>query len=183
MNATIEVRMHGRGGQGTVTLAALATDAAFRSGAHVLGFPAFGTERTGAPVAAFLRCAPDPVLDRSEVRAPSIVVVQDPTLIGVVDVLEGIREDGIVIVNSTRTLADLAAHVLTIRATEIAIRHLGKPITSTAMLGAVAATGRIFGLDEAVGAIEERFAGEMADRNIAAAREAFGALVQTGAPR
>ena len=74
--STLEIRFHGRGGQGTVTLAALATDAAFASGWHALGFPAFGPERTGAPVQAFLRLSKSPVRDRSEIRRPHVVVVQ-----------------------------------------------------------------------------------------------------------
>src|SRR5690348_14632809 len=98
---THEIRLHGRGGQGTVTLAALTVDAAFRSGWHALGFPTFGTERTGAPVAAFVRLARAPILDRSEVRTPDVLVVQDPTLVGSVSLLDGLTPDGLVLLNAS----------------------------------------------------------------------------------
>lgn len=171
-----EIRLHGRGGQGTVTMAALLVDAAFRSGWHALGFPAFGTERTGAPVAAFLRLARQPIRDRSEVRCPSVVVLQDATLAGAVDLLEGLVPDGLVLVNATEVpgpLRDAGRPVLTIPATDLALQHLGTAITSTAMLGFLAAATDLIGIEHVCAAIRERFPGPVGERNEALARAAY----------
>ena len=169
----VEVRVHGRGGQGTVTLAALMVDAAFRSGWNVLGFPAFGTERTGAPVSAFVRLGRAPILDRGEIRHPNLVLVQDPTLVGAVDVLEGLADDGLVILNSTRIPKELLnVAVVAFPATELALRYLGIPKTSTAMLGFVAGYTDLLTIDAACAAIADRFTGDVAERNIRLARAA-----------
>ena len=166
--------MHGRGGQGTVTMAALLVDAAFRSGWQALGFPAFGTERTGAPVAAFARLDRSVIRDRGEVTAPKVVVVQDPTLVGAVNLLEGLAPGGIVLVNATAAPEGLAAAptLLTIPATELAREHLGDAKTSTAMLGFLAGATRLIETDAVEAAIRDRFRGEVADRNVALARAA-----------
>lgn len=171
----VEIRVHGRGGQGTVTLAALITDAAFRDGWHVLGFPSFGTERTGAPVAAFVRLDRQPIFDRGEVRTPDIVAVQDPTIGATVDVTEGLTPLGLVLINA-QSVPGYLRHLRTIAVplTDLAIAQLGSPRTSAAMLGALAAAADIFTLDAACAAIGSRFRGEIAARNIALARVAFG---------
>jgi pyruvate ferredoxin oxidoreductase gamma subunit len=172
----VELRFHGRGGQGTVTLAALATDAAVASGWHALGFPAFGPERTGAPVQAFLRLSRSPIRDRSEVTEPHVVVVQDSTLLGSVDVTAGIRDGGLVLVNADAP-PDLGGSaswdVASLRVSEIANRHLGSAHTSTAMLGFLARATGWFDRNAVVDAIERRFAGDVASRNRAAALDAY----------
>jgi pyruvate ferredoxin oxidoreductase gamma subunit len=173
----LEIRLHGRGGQGTVTMAALLCDAAARAGWHVLGFPAFGTERTGAPVAAFVRIAHEPVRDRSEVRRPTYVVVQDPTLASIVDVAEGATDDALVVLNADEPRAIGSTRVVAIPATRLAIDHLGKPITSTAMLGAFAAATGIVGIDDVDDAIRARFSGALAERNVACACAAYDEVV------
>lgn len=173
---TLEIRLHGRGGQGTVTMAALLVDAAFRSGWHAMGFPSFGSERTGAPVAAFVRLDRAPILDRSEVRDPNVVVVQDPTLDGAVDLLDGLAAGGVVVINASRPPEDLAgAAVTAVPVTELAIRHLGAPITSTAMLGVFAAATRIVDIEAVAEAIHARFTGSTAEHNEEVARAAFAA--------
>ena len=169
----IEMRLHGRGGQGTVTLAALIVDAAVAAGWYALGFPSFGTERTGAPVAAFVRLDRRPIQDRSQVAAPHVIVVQDATLLGAVPVFEGAHEDAVVLINASRLGDEAPEGVLVVPATELAVNHLGKPITNTAMLGAVAAATRLFDLDDVAAAIEHRFAGAVAEANVAVARAAF----------
>lgn len=174
--APIEIRMHGRGGQGTVTLAALLVDAAFRSGHHALGFPAFGTERTGAPVAASVRISDLPIVDRSAVTRPRIVIVQDPTLIGVVDVLDGIAPGALALVNSVAAHAFEGARTISVPATDLAREHLGVPITSTAMLGALAGATDLIAIDAVCAAIEDRFGAEVARRNVELARAAAGAV-------
>jgi pyruvate ferredoxin oxidoreductase gamma subunit len=174
---TIEIRLHGRGGQGTVTMAALLVDAAFRSGWHAMGFPSFGSERTGAPVAAFVRLDRAPILDRSEVRHPHLVVVQDPTLDGVIDLLDGLAPAGAVVINASEAPEDLAGRVAVtaVPVTELAIRHLGAAITSTAMLGVFAAATGIVGIEAVAEAIRGRFTGSTAERNEAVSRAAFAA--------
>lgn len=174
----VEIRFHGRGGQGTVTLAALAVDAAVRSGWWAMGFPAFGTERTGAPVAAFARLGRSEIRDRSEVRRPGVIVVQDQTLIAAVDVLEGLTPGGTVVVNAVGTPPGLSSggyRLARVPGTDLALDHLGKPMTSTAMLGAVAAATGLIDLEAACAAIRERFPGTLGLRNERLARAAFGA--------
>lgn len=175
----IELRFHGRGGQGTVTLAALFADAAFRSGWHVLAHPAFGTERTGAPVAAFARLDRKPILDRGQVRSPHIVVCQDPTLVGAIDVLAGLEPGGLVVINSERPLAELeGARTVAIPATALARRYLGVTVTSTAMLGALSAATDLIDIDAVCAAIANRFTGDVGERNVALARVAHDAVVR-----
>jgi len=175
MSDPIEIRIHGRGGQGTVTLAALIVDAAFRAGWWPLGFPSFGTERTGAPVSAFVRLDKSPVRDRSEVRSPSVVVVQDPTLTHVVDVMAG-ATNATLIVNARSVPAGLPPGTVVVAASSIAMQRLGRPITSTAMLGAFAGATGLVGIDAVTAAIESRFAGDVGARNVAVAREAFDSV-------
>jgi len=179
---TLEIRLHGRGGQGTVTMAALLVDAAFRSGWHATGFPSFGSERTGAPVAAFVRLGRARILDRSEVRHPTVVVVQDATLAGAVPLLDGLDADGIVVVNAASAPVELAAapHVVAAPITDLAIEHLGSPITSTAMLGVFAAVTGIVDVDAVCAAIHERFGGATAERNESLARAAYASAVPLG---
>lgn len=177
-DAHIEIRIHGRGGQGAVTLAALLADAAFRSGWYPLAFPAFGTERTGAPVAAFVRLDRNPVRDRSEVRRPTYVVVQDPGLVGVVDVLAGMTPNGLVLLDAERIPPALAAApVIAIGATKLALAHLGVAKTSTAMLGFLAAATGVVTPEAGEAAILERFPGRIGERNVALARAAFDAVI------
>jgi len=173
MEDSVEIRIHGRGGQGTVTLAALLADAAFESGWHVLGFPSFGTERTGAPVAAFVRLSRSPIRDRTEIRHPSVIIVQDPTLIVAVNVLDGITADGRVLINAASVPDALRDRARSFPATELALQYLGSTKTSTAMLGFLAGATSLVSIDAVTAAIGRRFAGEVAEQNERCAREAF----------
>jgi len=178
----MEIRIQGRGGQGTVTLAALIADAAFRDGRYALAFPTFGTERTGAPVAAFVRLGSAPILDRSEVRRPDVVIVQDPTLASVTDVSVGLTPGGLILLNAERIPPRLMRlSVASIPATRIALRHLGAPKTSTAMLGFFAAMTGAISFDAVVAAIESRFGGSLAGRNVEIAREAYSMSLEWAA--
>ena len=177
----VEIRFHGRGGQGTVTLAALATDAAVSSGWRAVGFPAFGPERTGAPVQAYLRLSRNEIRDRSEIRSPHVVVVQDPTLLESVDVTAGIAEGGLILLNAGSVppaLAEGPWTVVPLPATEIALRHLGTAHTSTAMLGFVAKATGWLDRDAVVAATLRRFEGPLGERNRDAALEAFAAAAR-----
>ena len=176
------VRIHGRGGQGVVTAAEMLSVAAFDGGRHAQAFPTFGSERMGAPVVAFCRVDDRPLRAHDPVSEPDAVVVQDPTLLHQLDILAGLRDGGFVLVNTSRSLEQLglgetvdrlpAGHVVTVPATEIARRELGRPLPNTALLGGLAALTGVVSLDSLVTAIEERFRAETARGNVACAREA-----------
>jgi pyruvate ferredoxin oxidoreductase gamma subunit len=169
-----QIRIHGRGGQGVVTAAELLSVAAFAEGAYAQAFPSFGSERTGAPVAAFCRIDDQPIRTREPVVTPDCVIIQDPTLLHHADVLTGLRPGGYVLVNATEPMALGAdATVLTVPATELALRHLGRPVPNAALLGGFAAlTGRLR-LESVLSAIRERFPARVADGNVTAARDAY----------
>jgi pyruvate ferredoxin oxidoreductase alpha subunit len=180
-----EVRFHGRGGQGTVTAAELLSAAAFSEGRHAQAFPSFGSERTGAPVMSFCRLDDRPIRTREPVTRPDALVIQDPTLLHQVSVFEGAGASCRVMINSARAVAELnigeytgalpPGAVLTVPATELALKHLGKPVPSAALLGGFAALTGLVSIDSVCTAIEARFAGrpEIATGNTRAARAAF----------
>jgi pyruvate ferredoxin oxidoreductase gamma subunit len=180
-----EVRIHGRGGQGVVTAAELLSVAAFLEGKHAQAFPTFGSERTGAPVVSFCRIDERPIRLREPIVAPDALIVQDPTLVHQVDLFGGVRQDAYVLINTGRSLEelgldDLAARfepdrVLTVPATDLARKHVGRPLPNAALLGAFARVTGIVSIASVCSAIERRFAGETADRNAAAANAAFTA--------
>jgi pyruvate ferredoxin oxidoreductase gamma subunit len=183
-----EVRVHGRGGQGVVTAAELLSVAAFDEGRHAQAFPSFGSERSGAPVVAFCRIAPAPIRTREPIAEPDALIVQDPTLLHQVALFDGLRPQGYVLINSGRDIEQLGLselrdrhrpeRLLTVPATEIARRRLGRPLPNAALLGGFAAlTGRLR-LDSVTAAIRERFPGVMGDRNAEAAEECFAAVEQ-----
>jgi pyruvate ferredoxin oxidoreductase gamma subunit len=177
-----QVRIHGRGGQGVVTAAELLSMAAFREGRHAQAFPSFGSERTGAPVVAFCRLDDKAIRLREPVVSPDALLIQDPTLLHQVDVFSGLRPDGVVLINTGRSPGDLGledfaqdhpgVRLYTVPATEMAMRHIGRPLPNAALLGGfAAATGRV-SVDSVAEAITERFAAKVAGANVEAAREA-----------
>ena len=177
------VRIHGRGGQGAVTAAEMLSVAAFDEGRHAQAFPTFGSERTGAPVVSFCRIDDRAIRLREPITEPDALIVQDPTLLHQVNLFEGLRPDGFLLVNTSRSLAELgledlvaslpAAHVVAVPATEQARRHLGRPLPNAALLGGFAAlTGQV-SLEAVVGAIRSRFAGAVGEGNAAAATAAY----------
>ncbi|MEU6541273.1 2-oxoacid:acceptor oxidoreductase family protein [Streptomyces sp. NPDC047000] len=178
-----QVRIHGRGGQGAVTAAELLSLAAFREGRHAQAFPSFGSERTGAPVTAFCRTDDAPIRAHEPVTRPDALVIQDATLLHQVNVFEGLRPGGTVLINSPRRSEELGlasltgtvpgAVVLTVPATAIAVRHVGRPVPSAVLLGGLAALTGCVRIGSLTAAIEERFPGALGAANAAAAREAF----------
>jgi pyruvate ferredoxin oxidoreductase gamma subunit len=178
----VEIRIHGRGGQGVVTAAELLCLAAFDDGLHAQGFPSFGSERMGAPVLAFCRIDTRPIRLREPIVSPNAVVVQDPTLLHHVDVFGGLAADGYALVNSSRTIEQLGLQelrrrmsdrrLLTIPATEIARARLGRPIPNVALLGGLIALTGLLALDSLEAAIRERFRRSAALGNLLAARDA-----------
>ncbi len=179
----LQIRIHGRGGQGVVTAAELLSVAAFDQGHHAQAFPSFGSERTGAPVVAFCRIDEHEIRLREPVLEPDVLIVQDPTLLHQVDVFQGLKPDGYVLINSKHSLdelglADIALRfrrerLTTVPATEIAIKHLGRPLPNAVLLGGFAALSGLVSLDAVAHAIREKFSGKVAAGNVAAATDAF----------
>jgi pyruvate ferredoxin oxidoreductase gamma subunit len=183
MVTMLQIRIHGRGGQGVVTAAEMLSIAAFEEGRHAQAFPSFGSERTGAPVVAFCRFDDKEIRLREPVLAPDVLIVQDPTLLHQVDVFQGLKPDGYVLINSSRSfdeigLADISARfrrerLTHVPATEIARAHLGRPLPNAALLGGFAALSGLVSLQAVSHAIGVKFSGRIAASNIAAAAEAF----------
>ncbi|HEX9107074.1 MAG TPA: 2-oxoacid:acceptor oxidoreductase family protein [Longimicrobiales bacterium] len=179
-----ELRIHGRGGQGAVIASKLLASALFHEGRWVQSFPAFGVERRGAPVTAFLRIDDAPIRLRCEVTEPDDLIVLDPTLIQAVDVTAGLKPGGSILIASDRQPGDYPElmrrfRVATVPAGDIAARHkLGsrtQPIVNTAILGAFASFSGLVTLDSVCAAIEEDVPMH-AEANVRAAREAANAL-------
>jgi pyruvate ferredoxin oxidoreductase gamma subunit len=182
-----QVRIHGRGGQGVVTATEMMSIAAFHEGRNAQAFPSFGSERTGAPVMAFCRIDDKEIRVREPVVEPDCLIIQDPTLLHQVDLFQGLRPNGFVLINTSRALdalgiADIAArdphgHLLTVPASELAMKHIGRPLPNAALLGGFAAFARRVQIGSIISAIAEKFSGEIASANIAAARAAYDWVV------
>jgi pyruvate ferredoxin oxidoreductase gamma subunit len=174
----IEVRWHGRGGQGAVTSVELLAVAAIGVGKYAQGFPSFGPERRGAPVAAFSRIDEKKIKVRSGIYKPDIVVVLDASLIGLVNVTEGLKPDGVLIVNTARSPQDIkretnfSGTVATVDGTGIARQEMGVPIANTTMIGALLKMIGVMGLDAMKEAVEHRF-GRIAQKNLSAMKRAY----------
>lgn len=175
----VEIRWHGRGGQGAVTSAELLARAAINEGKYAQAFPKFGPERRGAPVQAFNRInASEPVRVRADVDKPDVVVVLDPTLLRIVDVTSGLKDDGILIVNTSRTIEEVEAQfgtkwLLTVLdAGKIAREELGVNIVNTTMLGALLRAIAIVNTESIEEPLQKRF-GRLAERNYNAVKRAF----------
>lgn len=179
----LQIRVHGRGGQGVVTAAEMLSVAAFEQGSHAQAFPSFGSERTGAPVVAFCRIADREIRLREPILAPDVLIVQDPTLLHQVDIFQGLVPEGYVLINSRKSfdqlgLADVAARfrherLVTVPATDIAMKHLGRPLPNAVLLGGFAALAELVSLEAVAHAIRDTFSGKVAEANVAAATEAY----------
>jgi pyruvate ferredoxin oxidoreductase gamma subunit len=183
----LQVRIHGRGGQGVVTAAELLSLAAFDEGRHAQAFPTFGSERMGAPVTAFCRIDDRPIRAREPIAEPDALIVQDPTLLHQVAVFSGLAPDGYVLINTERDLsalglddlADRMRHperLVAVPATQLAREHLGRPLPNAVLLGAFAALTGAVSLDALTTAIGEKFAGRTAEGNVRGAEAAFRAV-------
>jgi pyruvate ferredoxin oxidoreductase gamma subunit len=182
----LAVRIHGRGGQGVVSGAELLSVAAFNEGRHAQAFPSFGSERMGAPVMAFCRIDSKPIRLREPVLEPDALIIQDPTLLHQVDLFAGLAEGGLVLINSTRDVAELGLaewlverhhyKVVVVPATEIALKHVGRAVPNVPLLAAFAAISRSISLEALVHAIEDKFPPKIAASNVVAAREAHALL-------
>jgi len=169
----IEVRFHGRGGQGAVTAARLLAQAAFYEGKYSQAFPFFGAERRGAPVLAFARIDERPIRIRTQIYEPDCVVVLDPSLLTSVNVTSGLKKGGKAVINTKEDLRFPNAVTATVDATGVAMEVLGAPITNTAMLGAIARATGIVGLESVARAVKEYFPAKLADKNVNAVKAAY----------
>lgn len=172
----IEVRWHGRGGQGSFTIAKLLGMAAsVYGGKYAQAFPSFGPERRGAPVLGFTRIDEKKITDRSEVDSCDFVVVLDETLWGD-SVLSGLKKDTVIVVNTDRPekYAGIVENkIVALDATKLALEILGRPITNTAMMGALVAVGGFVSLDDCKKAIENGMHAKIAEKNIALIDKAY----------
>lgn len=186
MGKVVEIRWHGRGGQGAKTASLLLADAAFNTGKYIQGFPEYGPERMGAPITAYNRISDNKLTIHCNIYEPDYVVVVDDTLLQAVDVTSGLKESGAIIINTTKTpeemkplLKGYKGKVCTIDARTISIDTLGKYFPNTPMLGAVVKVSGVMGekefLDDMVGSFKHKFAKkpEVIDGNIKAIERAM----------
>ena len=179
----LQVRIHGRGGQGVVTAAELLSVAAFNEGRHSQAFPSFGSERSGAPVVAFCRIDDREIRSHEPITHPDALIVQDATLLHQVDVFSGLDRDGYVLINSPHGFEELglgefargfrSERLLTVPATALAREHLGRPVPNAVLLGGFAGISGTVSIDSIADAIRQKFGGEVAEQNVTAAKAAF----------
>jgi pyruvate ferredoxin oxidoreductase gamma subunit len=179
----VEIRWHGRGGQGIVSVSRLLAEAALMDKKYVQSFPEFGPERSGAPVRGFTRISDEPISIHSQIYNPNIVVVVDPTLIGT-NVTAGLAKDGIVLANTELTPEELSktlsihdAHVYAVNAKRIALDVLGRPIYNTAMLGALLKVAPIASSESVAKVVRARFPGTLGEKNVEAIKRAHAEVV------
>lgn len=183
MENMIEIRIHGRGGQGVVTASDLMAMAAYKEGHDAQAFPSFGSERMGAPVVSYCRVSDEEIRTREPILEPDIIIVQDPTLLSVMDVFSGLKPGGHALINTTKTVEELgleglldvtsADKVQTVPASDIARENLGRPLPNAALLGAMAALTGIVDIESVEEAIMQRFGGRIGKANGKAARAAY----------
>lgn len=174
----VEIRFHGRGGQGAVTSAELTALAAIEEGKYGQAFPSFGPERRGAPVMAFVRVSDTPIKTREKVYEPNYVVVLDPTLLKIVNVEAGLRKGGTVILNTSKSVEEIRketgikAKLALVDASKIAMETMRVTITNTTMIGALLKATGLIDMKSLNGPIEHRF-GAIAERNIKSCQKAY----------
>jgi pyruvate ferredoxin oxidoreductase gamma subunit len=183
MKDVVEIRWHGRGGQGVVTAGKLLAETALGTGQYFQAFPDYGPERMGAPIRSFTRLSPKPITIHSQIEEPDVVLVLDPTLLGAVPVTEGLKEDGVLLVNTSMSPSEVrdvtgyrSGKVFTVNASHIAIEEMGREITNTPMLGAFARATGLFETKALVEQVREWFgskvSSEVVEANIRALRRA-----------
>jgi len=173
-----EIRIHGRGGQGGVTSAELLARGAINKDKHGQAFPSFGPERRGAPVQAFVRVSDREIRLREKIYEPDIVMVLDPSLLEIANVADGLKQDGLVVINSHDCAEKIKKkydfpRVARVDATNIAIEELGVPITNTTMLGALLSASGILQVADMENVVMERFGSKLGPKNFQAMNRAF----------
>lgn len=177
-----QVRFHGRGGQGVVTAAEMLSLAAFTENKHAQAFPSFGSERMGAPVVSFCKISDHEIRSREPIMEPDALIIQDPTLLQTIGIFDGLTPKGVVLINSGRKISELGidelvkrqpcGNVISIPATEIALKHFRRPMPNAVMLGGLVAMLTIIKKESIFAAIGKTFSGTIGSLNIAAATEA-----------
>ena len=164
MKDLLEIRWHGRGGQGTKTASLLLADAAFNTGSYVQGFPEYGPERMGAPITAYNRISKNPIRVHSNIYEPDFVVVVDDTLLKTVDVTAGLKKDGAIVINTTQTIDEIKpllngyeGKVYTIDARSVSEEALGKYFPNTPMLAAIVKVTELIPEEDFIKDMEESF--------------------------
>jgi pyruvate ferredoxin oxidoreductase gamma subunit len=173
-----EIRIHGRGGQGSLVLAQFMAIAALENGKYGQAFPFLGGggERRGKPIMAFCRLDDRPIRVRSRITDPDYVIVQDATILDEVDVEEGLKADGLVMINTDKDVSQLGLktqNALTTSAEELARRVLGRPIINTALLGTFAALSKELSLESVLKAVRSKFPGELGEKNARVVTESY----------
>jgi len=177
----LEIVWHGRGGQGAWTASNILAQAALKEGKYVQSFPTFGPERMGAPVMAFTRISEEPIEVHCNIYEPDIVIVLDSSLLQSISVTQGLKENGKILINSSESPLKMAEvlkvsrsfHVYTTPATEIAIEIIGRPVTNTAMIGALIRVSGIVSLNSIYQVLRERFPPKIAELNIKVVEKAY----------
>ncbi|MBE0415483.1 MAG: 2-oxoacid:acceptor oxidoreductase family protein [Dehalococcoidia bacterium] len=186
MGDLIEIRWHGRGGQGVVTASKLLAEAALEEDKYFQGLPDYGAERMGAPIRAFTRISSKPIVSYCQVTEPDVVVVLDSTLFGVVDLTEGLKKDGILLINSSaspgvlRSQSGYKGKVYSVDATAISMELLGRNLPNTPMLGALARVTCIVSKESLAREIRSKLGatmkGEIVAANISAFEKAYASV-------
>jgi pyruvate ferredoxin oxidoreductase gamma subunit len=189
MNGLTEIRWHGRGGQGAVTASEILAEAALEEGKYFQAFPDYGPERMGAPIRAYTRISTSPIRQHCQINEPDAVVVLDPTLIGVIDFTEGVKDKGIIVVNTTSSPAELRkklgfdhGKVFTVDATRIALDTIGRNIPNTPIIGALlkalGAVSKEHVREEIKRRMESKAGKKMANANLKAFEQAYNEAVE-----
>jgi len=167
----VEIRWHGRGGQGAKTAALLFADAALSEGKYIQAFPEYGPERMGAPVQSFNRISDDPITLHCGISNPKYVVVLDPTLMSSVDVLAGVPDDGMIVINTSKSPEEIKASfknknvkTFTVDASRIAKETMGRDIPNTPMLGAMAAATGLLNYERLLKDLEQKLSKKFASK-------------------
>jgi len=189
MDDVTEIRWHGRGGQGAVTASEILAEAALEEGKYFQAFPDYGPERMGAPIRAYTRISASPIRQHCQVTEPDAVVVLDPTLVGVVDFTDGMKEDGVLVVNTGATPTELRKQlrfnqgkIFTIDATRIALDTIGRNIPNTPMIGALIKAINVVSKEGACKELKNRMLSkgseEMAKANVEAFERAYNEVAE-----
>lgn len=174
----IEIRLHGRGGQGAVTSADLLALAAIKEGKYAQAFPSFGPERRGAPVVAFCRIDDKPIRIRANIYKPDLVLVLDASILRLINVTSGLKEDGILVANTKYSGEEIRKELVirhslaTVNANKIAMEELGLLITNTTMLGSLLKAREVVNVESLIDPLKKRF-GRIAEKNIRAFQRAY----------
>ena len=171
MNDLVEIRWHGRGGQGAKTASLLLADAAFNTGKYIQGFPEYGPERMGAPITAYNRISDTPIRIHSNIYEPDYVVVVDDSLIGAVDITSGLKDNGAIVINTNEDIDSLrkklngfSGKIYTIDASKISLECLKANFPNTAMLAAVVNITKIMSKEELVDNMKDAFSHKFAKK-------------------